>query len=126
MIGGLRTRYRHTGETGELPSREEFINVPAKTTLESFRYGLPVDASGTTADGEAFRNVAEYKRLLLRDQEVVAQALVERLILYATGSPVSFADRAQVERILAAAHKSDYGLRTLLHQVVLSPQFRRK
>ena len=126
VIGGQRTRYRQTGETGDLPSREEFINVPAKTTLESFRYGLPVDASGTTADGEAFRNVAEYKRLLLRDQEIVARALVERWILYATGSPVSFADRAQVERILAAAQKSDYGLRTLLHQVIQSPLFRRK
>lgn len=126
VIGGERTRYRHTGETGDLPSRDEFINVPAKTTLESFRYGLPVDASGMTADGESFRNVVEFKRLLLRDKKAMARALVKRLILYATGSPVSFADRAQVERILEAAQKNDYGVRTLLYQVVQSPLFRRK
>jgi mono/diheme cytochrome c family protein len=126
VIGGYRTRYRHTGETGDLPSRDEFINVPAKTLIESFRYGLPVDASGTTADGAAFRDVRDFRKLLLRDEEQLARAFVERLILYATGAPVTFADRAQVDKILNAAKKSNYGVRTLVHQVTQAPLFRRK
>lgn len=126
VIGGFRTRYRHTGETGDLPDRADFINLPAKTVLESFRYGLPVDASGTMATGDSFRDVREFKQLLLRDEEQLARAFVERLILYATGAPVGFADRPQVEKILAAAKNSNYGVRTLVHQVVQAPLFRRK
>ena len=92
----------------------------------SFRFGLPVDATGTTADGKPFKDIREFKRILLADEESVARNLVQRLILYATGAPVSFADRAQVERILSASKESRFGLRTMISQLTQSPLFSHK
>jgi hypothetical protein len=47
-------------------------------------------------------------------------------VTYATGHPVGFGDRQAVDRILAAAKASDYGLRSLVHAVVASDLFRKK
>ena len=88
--------------------------------MNNVRIGLPVDASGVTPDGREFKDIAEYKRLLLTQEERIARALVERLILYGTGAPVSFADRTQVDQILKKSHESGYGLRTLLRETILN------
>lgn len=126
VIGGWRTRYRHSGETGDLPNHADFPGAPMKMKFESFHYGLPVDASGTNADGRVFKDIVAFKRILLAEEETIARNLISRLVLYATGAPVSFADRAQVERILTASRASGYGLRTIIHGVVQSAMFRRK
>ena len=126
VIGTWRTRYRHSGDTGDFPAHADFLGAPMKMTFESFRYGLPVDATGTTSDGQVFKDIREFKRILLTEEETVARNLVSRLVLYATGAPVSFADRAQVERILAASRGSQFGLRTIIHQLARSPLLLRK
>jgi hypothetical protein len=126
VIGGYRNRYRHMGDEGDFPDARTFFNAPANTQFEMFRYGQVVDASGTTAQGQDYRDIAEFKRLLLASEEQVARSLLERLVLYATGAPVSFADRAQVERMLQASRKSQFGLRTMIHQVALNPLFTKK
>jgi hypothetical protein len=127
VIGGWRTRYRHIGETGDPPDVAQFINAPAAKKFENhFRYGLPVDAAGTTVDGKPFKDIHEFKRILLTEQESVARNFVQRVILYATGAPVSFADRAEVERILDASRQSRFGFRTILNQVTQSPAFLHK
>jgi hypothetical protein len=86
-----------------------------------------VDATGTTPDGQAFKDIYDFKRILLARQETIARGLVERLILYATGAPVSFADRAQVDAILKKSQPGGYGLRTLVREVILNQYiFQRK
>jgi hypothetical protein len=47
-------------------------------------------------------------------------------VVFATGAPVRFGDRAAVEKILAAAKPSNYGVRTLVDQIVQSDLFREK
>ena len=126
VIGGWRTRYRHMGDEGDFPDAAQFLNVPANTKLEMFRFGLPVDPSGATADGRAYKDVVEFKKLLLASEEQIARNLLERLIHYATGAPPTFTDRAQVERMLKASAKDRYGVRTLIQQVVTSTVFTRK
>jgi hypothetical protein len=141
VIGAWRTKYRFAGEKvedpaqrkGEDPPKDCFLGVGVKQwehVLNNVRLGLPVDSSGATADGKEFRDVRQYKQILLADQEALARNLVERLILYATGAPVSFADRAQVDRMLKRSAKgpdgSEYGLRTLVQEVILSQTFQRK
>ena len=128
VIGRSRTRYRHMGEQGDSPDVAEFIGFPGNGNFEKsirFHYGLPVDASGETSDGKAFKNVSELRAILLADNEALARNFVERLILYGTGAPVSFADRAQVEQILKASRDGGYGVRSLLLRVIQSPLFRR-
>ena len=69
----------------------------------------------------------------LRDQ-VISRAQVNRmvrdvtskLITYATGAPVSFADRAEVERIVEATRPEDHGFRSLIEAVVRSTLFQMK
>ena len=45
---------------------------------------------------------------------------------YATGAEISFADRAVVDRIVKTSAAKNYGLRTLLAEVVQSEIFRSK
>jgi len=47
-------------------------------------------------------------------------------VTYATGQPVGFADHAAVNKILADAKPTDYGLRSLVHAVVASELFQSK
>lgn len=138
VIGAWRTRYRFVGEKveypelrpGEDPEPGRFLGIGLKQwgyVLDGVRSGLPVDPSGTTPAGQPFHDVFEYKKLLLGEEEQLARNFIQRLILYATGAPVSFADRAQVDLILQQSRDSHFGVRTIVRQLVLNPTlFRRK
>ncbi|MBT5903648.1 MAG: DUF1592 domain-containing protein [Opitutaceae bacterium] len=88
-----------------------------------FHYAQPVDSSGVLKDGRTFANIKEFKTLLGQEERTIARNLVNRLIVYGTGAPVSFADRAEVEQILDATADSGYGVRSLITAVVQSPLF---
>ena len=53
----------------------------------------------------------------------LARNLVSQLVEYGTGAEISFADRKQVEAIVRRSKQSDYGVRTILKEVVSSPIF---
>ena len=40
-----------------------------------------------------FRNVDEFKKLLLQDKDQIARSLTEKLLVFATGHKMEFADR---------------------------------
>jgi hypothetical protein len=48
------------------------------------------------------------------------------LTIFATGAPVRFSDREEVEEILDAAMASGYGVRSIVHAIVQSDLFRNK
>jgi hypothetical protein len=87
-----------------------------------YHEGKKVDPSDVF-EGEKFANIDEFKRLLLKDRDRLARALAEKLLTYATGAPPGTADRPEVEAILKKAREKDYGLRTLVHEVVQSKLF---
>ena len=121
VMGRWRDNYRSLGEgskriAGLGRSGNEFVHY----------VGSPVDASGRLYKGEAFDGITEFKQLLLKDKEVIARNLVHQLIVYATGSPVSFSDRDEVAAILENTKGSDYGVRSIIHAIVQSPLFVRK
>ncbi|MCE9603649.1 MAG: DUF1592 domain-containing protein [Planctomycetia bacterium] len=137
VIGGWRTLYRFTGETvtdptlrrGKDPLKHEFLGVLPNQwihVMNNVRFGLPVDATGTTVDGRKFKDIVEFKHILLTEEEAIARNLIERLILYATGARVGFADRSEVELILNRTRESHFGLRSLVHEVISTQTFRRK
>ena len=122
-IGGFRQRYRTTGKgdwTKERYLAAHHLGRPL------YRWGLDVDASGSTASGEKFRGIRRFRDLLLKEEEQVARNFVSQLVTYATGAEVQFADRAEVERILASAKADGYLVRDLLHAVVQSRLFLNK
>jgi hypothetical protein len=121
VMGGWRDRYRGVDES-----------VPAEKGLGkngqpfAFHYALPVDSAGVLPDGRQFSGIRKLKQLLLADERPIAANLVRQLTVYATGAPVRFSDRAEVDRMLLAANADHYGLRGIVQQVVQSDLFRSK
>jgi hypothetical protein len=70
--------------------------------------------------------VEEFKRLLLTDPDAIARGFASKLLVYATGANLQFADRVAVEDIVARARSKGLGARTILHEVIQSPLFRTK
>ena len=120
VMGGWRDRYRAEGngepEKGIAKSGQKF----------AFHYALPVDSIGELPDGRKFRDVRELKQLLLADEKQLARNLARQLAVYATGAPIRFADRNEIEKALQRASSSHYGVRSLVHEVVQSDLFRSK
>ena len=122
-IGGYRTRYR-SRDKGDLPlpAGERF---PWYVWYLNYKLGPEVDASGKlpgsdTTKNKAFAGFDEFKTLLARYEKALARAFVSHLVRYATGADLSYADRREVERIVAEAADQGYRLRSLLHAVAAS------
>ena len=117
VIGGWRENYRSIGK-GE----------PAFEDGQRMRYlnGPVVDASDVLPDGRKFQDIDEYKQLLLEDKDQIARSLAGKLVAYATGAAPATADQGEIESIVAKTCEKNYGLRSLVHEVVQSKIFRHK
>ena len=58
-----------------------------------------------------FRNIDEFKKLLLQDKDQIARSLTEKLLVFATGHKMEFADRDTLEKIVAVLPSKNYGFR---------------
>jgi hypothetical protein len=85
--------------------------------------GIVVDASAELPNGKSFENIDDFQRLILEDRKSVAANVVEKLLTYGTGAPISFKDRQTVEHCVQQAKDSDYGFRSLVHSVIKSDVF---
>jgi hypothetical protein len=117
VIGGWRDYYRSVGK-----------GDPAVVKGRTMRYkkGPGVDPADVLLDGRRFRDIDEYKQLLLADKDQLTRALAEKLLTYATGGPPVRADRPEVEAVVARVRAKDYGFRALVHEVVQSQLFQHK
>jgi hypothetical protein len=113
VIGGWREYYRSVG-AGE-PIRGK-----------RYKKGPPVDASDVLPDGRRFKDIEEFKELLLKDKDQLARALAGKLLTYATGGAPAALDRAEIDAIVRAIRPRDYGFRSLVHEVVQSRLFLEK
>jgi hypothetical protein len=133
VMGGFRERYRAISDnvtyTNNSPAAPKAPSVtPAPGVGKGgqkfqFHYALPVDCSGELWDGRKFSDVRDFKRLLLDDETAIARNLARQFVVYATGAPVRFSDRAAIEKILQRASARGYGVKSLLHEVVQSDLF---
>jgi hypothetical protein len=101
------------------------VSLPNYTGRPIYR-GPDVEKGGQTHEGRAFNDVDEYKRLLLEDKDQLARSLTEKVMIYATGAEVQFADREVLDQIVASLKKKNYGFRSLIHEVVQSRVFLNK
>lgn len=120
-IGGWRDRYRTLGE-GERPS---FPQDPHTFAWIRYRYGLPVDASGTTESGDRFDDIRSFKELLLENEETITRSVTKQMLTYSLGRRLSFSDREDIESITEQTLANGNGLRTLIQNIVLSDLFRK-
>ena len=117
-IGGLRDRYRSNGK-GDEPTEKG--QTPWRVT---YKLGPKVDPSGELPDGRKFTGPSGLRDILTSAPDKLARAFVAHLSRYATGTDVSFADRAEIRRIVESTKKSGQGLRSLIHALAANPIFR--
>ncbi len=133
VIGGYREWYRAT----EGKKRPDFEAIyPGLLSPDgkfrnhaTYRVGPPTDPSGELTYGTKFSGLMEYRKMLVSDrlkQRQLARNLANQLVIYSTGAPISFGDRAAIERILDKAGGDNPGLKELLHEVVQSSIFQIK
>src|SRR5262245_1772542 len=77
VIGGWREYYRSSGN-----GKAVMVDGRRMPYLQ----GKKIDPSDVMPDGERFRDVDEFKQLLLRDKDQIARALTARLVTYETGA----------------------------------------
>ena len=116
VIGGWQIQYRSLGAGTAVPIEQ------TGGRGVGYKHGPAVDAAGELIDGRAFKDIEDFRKLLLTDSRTLGRNLAGQLLTYGTGVPVGFSDRAAVEQLLdkAGAH---YGLRSLIHEVIASPLF---
>jgi hypothetical protein len=86
--------------------------------------GKPVDAASVLFNKDELHGMKGLKDYLLANrQDQFARAMAHKMAGYALGRPLTFGDRAQVDRITADLRKSGDGLADLLFLIVKSDLF---
>lgn len=117
VIGGWREYYRSVG-------RGAPVTIDGRRT--QYYKGPAVDPADKLSTGEAFQNIDGFKELLLRDKDKLARGLTRHLLTYATGAATAGEDREAIDAIVAKIKPKNYGLRSLVHEIVQSKTFRDK
>ncbi len=79
-----------------------------------------VDASGILPDGRAFKDAAEFKKMLVADRDKIARAFIEQLCTYALRRVLTVDDQDDLKLIAAQARRSDYRIKDIVRSVALS------
>jgi mono/diheme cytochrome c family protein len=117
VIGGWREHYRSSGNG-------KAVTVDGRKM--PYLQGKRVDPADELQDGRKFKDIDEFKQLLLTDKDQIARALTVKLVTYATGGAPGRADQPEIEAIVRKIQDKDYGLRTLLQEIVQSKLFQTK
>ncbi len=106
-------------EDGSEALNEEFYSTVGKGTAA----GPLVDSVGLLADGTRLDDTPALKRYVVEHIDMFSGCLVGKLLVYATGRALTFRDRREVERIVAAAKSRGNGFRDLILEAVGSEAF---
>jgi mono/diheme cytochrome c family protein len=118
VCGGWRERYR------SLEEGEPVTGIDRAGHDFSYRLAHAVDPRGSLPDGRTFSDIRSLKALLADSSRQLARNLLHQFTAYATGGPVRFSDRRDVEAILDACAADGYRVRDLVRAFVASGIFR--
>jgi hypothetical protein len=93
ICGGWRERYRG------LEEGEQVSGIDRAGHDFSYRLSHPVDPRGSLPDGRTFSDIQSLKALLADSSRQLARNLLHQFTAYATGAPVRFSDRRDIEAI---------------------------
>lgn len=119
VIGGWRNNFRSIDQG-------ERVDLKVEGRKVRYRIGPPVDAAGELPTGAKFAGFNEFQKLPLASQDRVARCMVEKLLTFATGRPMGFSDRSEIDRLVAQSKTKNHPLRELIHAAVQSEIFRSK
>jgi hypothetical protein len=121
VAGGWRGHYRSLGDEGD-----PIEGVGKNGQPFTFRKGPPVDASGNLPNGKAFSDINQVKKLLVDDERAIAKNMLQQLAVFATGAPMRFSDRVEVDQMLDRLSKDDYRVQSIITEIVTSNLFLNK
>jgi mono/diheme cytochrome c family protein len=123
-IGRHRTYYRTT-ETGEkLPDARAFFGAHYGSV--EYLKGSAVDTRCQLPNGAEIADIRSYKSALAAQPDLLARNLVRKLVTFATGASVEVGDELVIDDILRKSESTEFGIRTLILEVVQSELFIRK
>jgi hypothetical protein len=108
-IGGFRESYTIFSGTGRVARRSD---------------GKAIDAVSQLPSGAIIRDEADLRKELLVRQDQFARNLTKKLLMYACGRELTFADAGNVEKISKRVVAQEDGLRDLVLAIVVSETFR--
>jgi mono/diheme cytochrome c family protein len=88
--------------------------------------GVPVNATGTLADGTTLDGPASLRKALLDRRGAVASTAAEKLLTYALGRRVDYFDMPAVRGIVRDAARQNYRFSSLITGIVKSVPFQMK
>ncbi len=92
---------------------------PIGRARASYPNGLPVDTEGEYR-GQRINGPGDIRDYLIKHPDLLAHNLAHRMLTYALGRQLGFADQPHLRAILEDWKKQGYGLRTLVHLVAAS------
>ena len=102
---------------------ENFDAVGAWRTREGGAAGRPIDASGQLVDGTKVDGVVALREALVREPEAFVRTMTEKLLTYALGRGLSYADMPAVRGIVRGSAAQNYRFSSLVSGIVASPAF---
>jgi hypothetical protein len=117
ILGGWRVRYRG------LEEGERITGIDRAGHDFAYTLAADVDPSGRLLDGRPFKDVHELKHLLASNPRQLARNLLQQFTVYATGTPVRFSDRQEIETMLDNCAADGYRVRDLMLALIKSKIF---
>ena len=102
---------------------ENFDLVGTWRTLDS---GAPIDTSGQLADGTPIQGPADLRQALLSRSDAVMKTVTAKLLTYALGRPVDYADMPTVRAIVRRAAANENRFSAVLLGIVESDPFQKR
>jgi mono/diheme cytochrome c family protein len=102
-------------------SLENFDVVGGWRTIDEA--GKPIDAAGTTANGEPINGLSGLRAVLLEQPEQFPRTVTEKLMAYALGRRLEYYDRPTVRKIVRDAAAKQYRWSAIIEGIVSSPAF---
>jgi uncharacterized protein DUF1592/uncharacterized protein DUF1588/uncharacterized protein DUF1585/uncharacterized protein DUF1587/uncharacterized protein DUF1595/cbb3-type cytochrome c oxidase subunit III len=102
----------------------EHFTVTGQWRDVDWQANAPIDSKVTMPDGKEIEAPADLRRALLGRPGQFAQALTQKLMMYALGREIEPRDMPQVRAITRAAAKNDYRFSSLVAGIVSSDAFR--
>ena len=127
VFGRWRDKYSkfvETKTTVEVTS--EGKTKKTEKTERKFEPTTKVDASTVHRDGRPVAGIEGLKKLMLEDQDKIAENVLTKLSEYAMGRKMNYADSEMVHRLLAASRKNDYKLRDLMVGFIADESFTKR
>jgi hypothetical protein len=84
---------------------------------------VPIDASGVLPDGTKFKDLSQFRDVLLRQPDRFVATLTENLLIYALGRGLEPYDMPSVRAIVREAASHQYRFSSLVVNVVKSLPF---